>query len=71
MSWAGVNCRSVSLTQQTTHNKKEEKMPTKKSKKNTKVKAKVRDLKPRKDAKGGGQVHHLGSYGGLGAHGSH
>jgi len=46
-------------------------MPTKKSKKSTKAKVKVRDMKPKKDAKGGGQVHHLGSYGGLGAHGSH
>ena len=34
-------------------------MATKKNKKETKAKAKIRDLKPRKDAKGGG---HLGSY---------
>jgi hypothetical protein len=52
-------------------------MATKKDKKETKVRVKVRDLKPRKDAKGGG--HFLGTGGntglgsntGLGAHGSH
>ena len=39
-------------------------MATKKNKKETKVKAKIRDLKPRKDAKGGGGVHTGGSLGG-------
>ena len=41
----------------------------KKSKKSTKAKAKIRDLKPKKDAKGGG--HHFlgGTDGGLGSHG--
>jgi hypothetical protein len=53
MSRAGINCRSVPLTQhKTTNNPKEErsnKMAHKKAKK-----IKVRDLKPAKDAKGGG-----------------
>jgi len=47
---------------------------TKKTKKETKIKVQVRDLKPKKDAKGGGGPGHqsgLGSYTGLGAHGSH
>jgi hypothetical protein len=32
----------------------------KESKKDAKVKVKVRDLKPKKDAKGGGHLGHLG-----------
>jgi hypothetical protein len=51
---------------------------TKKNKKETKINVKVRDLKPKKDAKGGGHggspsgsLGGLGSYGGLDSHGSH
>jgi len=39
-------------------------MATKKNKREIKAKAKIRDLKPRKDAKGGGGVHTGGSLGG-------
>ncbi len=46
---------------------------TKKSKKETKMKVKVRDLKPRKDAKGGFHPSPIttGGLGGLGGYGSH
>jgi hypothetical protein len=58
----------VSPTQQTTHNKrKKNKMATKKNKKETKMKVKVRDLRPGKDAKGGGGVG-TGHHGGFGPH---
>jgi hypothetical protein len=48
-------------------------MPTKKNKnkKELKIKAKVRDLKPRKDAKGGYHPPPPGVLGGLGGYGSH
>jgi hypothetical protein len=69
MSLAGVNCCSVPLTQhkQITQNSKVNIM----AKKNVKV----RDLKPSKDAKGGGGVHALGggpkhAQGGGGVHAS-
>ena len=39
-------------------------MATKKEKKEIKAKAKIRDLKPRKDAKGGGGLHAGGYTGG-------
>jgi hypothetical protein len=53
MSLAGVNCCSVRLTQHkpVTQNSKANIMATKKN-------VKVRDLKPSKDAKGGGGVKH-------------
>jgi hypothetical protein len=59
MSWAGVNCYSVLVRQYNQYNQRrtqnrEINMP--KQKKKT---IKVRDLKPKKDAKGG--VLHLGS----------
>ncbi len=45
-------------------------MATKKDKKDTKVKIKVRDLKPRKDAKGGARYLGVGGNTGLTSHGS-
>jgi hypothetical protein len=41
----------------------------KKNKKETKTKVQIRDLKPRKDAKGGGGHSSSGSLGGLGSQG--
>ena len=57
MSLVDIKCYSVSLThkKQTKTRKKNNNMAQKKeSKKDAKVKVKVRDLKPKKDAKGGG-----------------
>jgi hypothetical protein len=55
MSQAGTNCCSVPLTQhkqQTTQQRKIS-MPEKKKKDKKDIKARKRDLKPQKDAKGG------------------
>jgi hypothetical protein len=70
MSKAGINTCSVSLTQQkqqTTQKQKPKNMQNKQDKKGKKAKKeiKVHDLKPQKDAKGGGYTiptHNIGGH---------